>query len=172
MPVQFLVFVANETTCPFPPEILGLPREQSCTPVLSGQLFSTELIAINHCGPTVAIIDIATLSFPGMIKSNLTSLNSTHYSKTLTWTPTTAQLGYQVMCAMAFNSEDAQSSQYCFKFYVTETMIWACPGETSTTTTTSTFVEICFYTYRSFFFSYRTTRTSTSTSTTTRTTRY
>ena len=138
--MQFLVYVANETICGFPPEIIGIPREQSCTPVLPGQLYTTELIAINNCGPTVTIIDIATLSFPGMIKSNITSLNSTHYSKTLTWTPTTAQLGYQVMCAMAFDSEGAQSSQYCFKFYVTETMVLSCPGETSTTTSTSTFV--------------------------------
>lgn len=106
-----------------------------CTPVLPGQLYTTELIAINHCGPTVTIIDIATISFPRMIKSNITSLNTTHYSKTLTWTPTTTQLGYQVMCAMAFGSQNAQSSQYCSTFYVSVSPVCSCPDEPCITTT-------------------------------------
>jgi nitrogen fixation protein FixH len=61
------------------------------------------LIAINECGANVTIVDIATLSFSGMVQSNLTMTNSTTYNKNLTWTPTAAQIGYQVMCAMAFD---------------------------------------------------------------------
>jgi len=51
----------------------------------------------------VNISDIATQSFSGMIKSNIAELNSSVYYKNLTWTPTSAQLGYQVMCAMAYD---------------------------------------------------------------------
>ena len=52
---------------------------------------------------SVTMDDIATLSFAGMIKSDVTKLNSTIYYKNITWTPTSDQLGYQVMCAMAFD---------------------------------------------------------------------
>ncbi len=51
----------------------------------------------------MTIVDIATLSFPGMVSSTIAEINSTEYYKNLTWTPTSAQLGYQVMCAMAFD---------------------------------------------------------------------
>ncbi|CAF5123073.1 unnamed protein product, partial [Rotaria sp. Silwood1] len=43
------------------------------------------------------------------------------------WTPTAAQVGYQVVCAMAFDSQDSQSSQYCFKFYVSVLGVCVCP---------------------------------------------
>jgi hypothetical protein len=89
--------------CNIPPDIIGIPPEGSCTSVIVGQQFTSELIAINNCGSSVTIVDIATLSFPGMIKGNIAEYNSTEYYKNLTWTPTNAQLGYQVMCAMAFD---------------------------------------------------------------------
>ena len=108
----------------------------------------------------MTIDDIATLSFSGMIQSNLDAVNSSLYYKNLTWIPTVAQLGYQVMCAMAFDrykhflddltrkshysskcsSQNAQSSQYCFTFYVSVVPICSCPGEPCITTTT-TFVK-------------------------------
>lgn len=75
----------------------------SCILIQVNQTFSSQLIAISNCGSTVTIDDIATLSFPGMIKGSLTMINSTTYYKSLTWTPTTAQIGYQVMCAMALD---------------------------------------------------------------------
>ena len=68
-----------------------------------GQNITTELFAINSCGPSVNITDISTLSFPGVLKGNLIEWNSTTYSKSITWTPTSSQLGYQLMCAMALN---------------------------------------------------------------------
>jgi hypothetical protein len=101
--VQFLVQVVNASSCAIPPEIVGIPPEESCTPVIVGQTFSSELIAINSCGPSVSILDISTLSFAGDIQSNITELNYTTYYKSFTWTPTAAQLGYQVMCALAFD---------------------------------------------------------------------
>jgi hypothetical protein len=101
VPVQFLVQVVTPPPCATPPEIIG--PEQTCTAVYVGQPYSSQIIAMNQCGPTVTIDDIATLSFPGMIKSSIAEINSTLYYKNLTWTPSSAQLGYQVMCAMAFD---------------------------------------------------------------------
>ena len=77
--------------------------EQSCTTVTVGQNFTSQIIAINYCYPNATIVDIATLSFAGMVKSNLIQQNSSVYYKNLTWTPTSDQIGYQVMCAMAFD---------------------------------------------------------------------
>ncbi len=95
--------MVSAPACTTPPAIIGIPIEQSCTSVIVGQTFTSQIIAINYCGPTVNISDIATLSFAGMIKSNIIELNSSVYYKNLTWTPTSAQLGYQVMCAMAYD---------------------------------------------------------------------
>ena len=81
--------------------MVGIPPEDSCTPVIVGETYSSELIAINHCGSGVVIDDIATLSFAGVIQSAITKQNSTTFHKVFTWTPTASQLGYQVMCAMA-----------------------------------------------------------------------
>lgn len=101
VPVQFLVQVVNVSSCTTPPEVVGGPPADSCTPVIVGQTYEFELIAINHCGANVSIDDIVTLSFAGVIRSNITAQNSVIYHKTFSWTPTAAQLGYQVMCAMA-----------------------------------------------------------------------
>ncbi|CAF4760904.1 unnamed protein product [Rotaria sp. Silwood1] len=104
VPVQFLVNVIAPPACSIPPEVVGIPVEEACIPVTVGQTFNSQLIAINNCGSTVTIVDIATLSFTGMVKGNIIQLNRTTYYKTLSWIPTTDQLGFQVMCAMAFDS--------------------------------------------------------------------
>ncbi|CAF3770784.1 unnamed protein product [Adineta steineri] len=137
VPVQFLVQVVSPPGCTIPPEIIGIPLEQACIPLSVGQTFNSELMAVNNCGLSVTIVDIATLSFSGMIQGNIAQLNTTIYYKTLSWIPTTDQIGFQVMCAMALDSQNAQSAQYCFKFYVSETFACACPGETCITTTTT-----------------------------------
>jgi hypothetical protein len=103
VPVQFLVHVVAAAACTTPPKVVGIPVEQSCTALTIGQTFTSQLIAINYCGAGVTIVDIATLSFPGMVQGNIIKLNTTTYYNTLQWTPTTGQLGYQVMCAMAFD---------------------------------------------------------------------
>ncbi|CAF4030879.1 unnamed protein product [Adineta steineri] len=103
VPVQFLVHVVAAASCTTPPEIIGIPEEQSCTALTVGQNFTSQLIAINYCGPSVTILDIATLSFPGMVQGTIVELNTSTYYNTMQWTPTTAQLGYQVMCAMAYD---------------------------------------------------------------------
>ncbi|CAF2410032.1 unnamed protein product [Rotaria sp. Silwood2] len=123
-PVQFLVHVVASPSCSIPPKITGVPIEQSCTSILVGQTFTSTLYAENSCGPNVTIADIATLSYAGVLKGNITMLNETTYYKNFSWIPTAAQVGYQVVCAMA---QDSQSSQYCFKFYVSELGVCVCP---------------------------------------------
>ncbi|CAF3222228.1 unnamed protein product [Rotaria sp. Silwood2] len=103
VPVQFLVQVVSPPTCTILPEVIGIPVEQACIPVIVGQTFNSQLIAINNCGSNVTIVDIATLSFAGMSKGNIVRLNMTTYYKTFSWTPTTNQLGIQVQCAMAID---------------------------------------------------------------------
>ncbi|CAF1073311.1 unnamed protein product [Didymodactylos carnosus] len=139
VPVQFLVKVVSPLSCSIGPQITGTPLEFSCTVVVLGTTYSSTLIAWNNCSG-VNIIDIATLSFPGMGKSNLMQYNATYYYKNLMWTPTQAQLGFQLMCAMAVNSVGDQSSQYCFSFYVSSNPLCGCPnsGITCPTSTTTT----------------------------------
>lgn len=102
MPVQFLVNVVAPPPCTTPPDVYEL-SDAACTAITVGQPFTSRVIATNYCGSSVTITDIATLSFPGMIKSSLIRINSTTYYKTVVWTPTIDQLGYQVMCAMAID---------------------------------------------------------------------
>ncbi|CAF3859372.1 unnamed protein product [Rotaria sordida] len=129
VPVQFLVHVVGSSPCAYDPEIIGTPLEDACIPITVGQTFNSLLIAINNCGPSVTIDDIATLSFPGIAKGNLVKFNTSTYYKTLSWTPTSSQIGYQVMCAMAFDSQNAQSAQFCFKLYVSKNGVCACPDQ-------------------------------------------
>ncbi|CAF0847205.1 unnamed protein product [Rotaria sp. Silwood1] len=140
VPVQFLVHVVAPSSCSTPPEVYELSNK-SCIPITVGHTFTSHLIAINNCGSSVSIIDISTLSFAGMVQSSIIQQDSMTYYKTLSWIPTTSQLGYQVMCAMALDSQNSQSAQYCFKFYVSQSGVSNCPGDpivTSTTTTTTT----------------------------------
>lgn len=103
VPVQFLVNVVSPPTCTIPPNIIGDSISDSCVSLTVGQNYTTRIYAINSCGIFVSISDIATLSFDGLLKGSLVKINSTTYYKTLTWTPTIDQIGYQVMCAMAYD---------------------------------------------------------------------
>lgn len=95
--------MVSPSQCITPPDIIGIPVEQSCTPIAVGQGFSSQLIAINSCGANVTIIDIATLPFAGITQGSMVKQNSTTCYKSFSWTPTAAQMGYQIMCAMAFD---------------------------------------------------------------------
>ncbi|CAF4111011.1 unnamed protein product [Rotaria magnacalcarata] len=123
VPVQFFVQVVSQASCTSSPTIIGKSPQQSCTLILFGQTFVSQLILINNCGSNVTIIDMTTLAFPGMVRESSTQLNTTTYYSDLSRTPASAQLGYQVI------SQNAQSAQYCFTFYVSETYQRVCPGE-------------------------------------------
>ncbi|CAF3357582.1 unnamed protein product [Rotaria sp. Silwood1] len=158
VPVQFLVEIMTSPSCSILPEILHTGK--SCTPIKVNETFISQVLAVNHCGENVTIIDIATLSFSGMTQGSLVKLSSLIYYKTITWTPTIDQLGYQVMCAMALNNQYAQSSQYCFTFFVTENGTDTCPGVIDNTITTIPSTTILMTTTET---STSTTETSTST---------
>lgn len=102
VPVQFLVQVVAPPSCSIPPEVYEL-SEQPCIPVRVGQPFTSRLVAINNCGSGVSIVDIATLSFAGMVQSAVIQQDARTYYKTITWTPRADQVGFQVMCALAID---------------------------------------------------------------------
>ena len=83
--------------------MIGEVTEDTCIPVQIGVPFSMKLVAMNYCGSSVTIVDIATLSFSGLNKGSLNQVNSSIYTKLLTWTPTSAQAGYQLICAIAYD---------------------------------------------------------------------
>lgn len=101
VPIQFIVKIVAAPTCLNPPEII--PYGPSCIQLRVGETFKTSLFALNHCGSNVRILDIASVSFPGMQQNNVQQVNSTLFYKNLTWTPTIDQLGYQIMCTVAVN---------------------------------------------------------------------
>jgi hypothetical protein len=93
VPVQFIVKVIAPSSCSTLPEAILVG--QSCTTVTVNETFTTPV-----------------LSFSGMVQSSVNKLNSLIYYKTLTWTPTIDQLGYQVMCAIALDRFLTHAKQY------------------------------------------------------------
>ncbi|CAF4694549.1 unnamed protein product [Rotaria socialis] len=128
VPIQFLVEIVAPPPCAILPEVYEL-SEASCTPIIVGQTYTSQIIAINYCGANVNISDIVTLPFPGMIRGNLIQYNSTVYYATISWTPTINQLGYQVTCAMAVDRTTTST---------TTTITTSTSTSTSTTTTATT----------------------------------
>ena len=103
VPLQFLIYVYNTTTCALKPLLISDLSSDSCQGVQVGTNFTMTLTAINRCGSSQTITDIATLSFPILIKSALVQnvSNTSLWSMTITWTPTASQVGSQVFCAVA-----------------------------------------------------------------------
>ena len=101
VPVQFIIKMVNSPTCSFLPEMVN--SGQTCVTLKVNETYTSDLFAVNHCGSNVSIIDISSVSFTGMQQSTLQRMNSSLYYKTLTWTPSSSQLGYHIMCSMALN---------------------------------------------------------------------
>ncbi|CAF1148511.1 unnamed protein product [Didymodactylos carnosus] len=134
VPLQFLIYVYATPACPSRPEITGLPVNGSCIPVQVGQPFETQLVAVIGCINTT-ITDIALLAFSGLIKSDdVTQLSTNTYSVNISWTPSSSQLGSQVLCGIALASNNVQSPTYCFTFFVDLNYTSTCPVSTTTTT--------------------------------------
>ncbi len=103
MPLQFLINVYALPNCTHAPLLYG-PYNQTgtCESLQVGQSHLLILYAQNYCSTYgVTILDIATLSFPIVTKSNITQNSSTLYSVSLTWTPTASEVGSQILCAVA-----------------------------------------------------------------------
>ncbi|CAF5191973.1 unnamed protein product, partial [Rotaria magnacalcarata] len=105
VPVQILVNVYASPNCTITPRLYGSTNQTgTCQSLQVGQLYATMLYAENYCSNySVTIEDIATLSFPIVIKSNLIRNTSTLYSVGLTWTPTANEIGSQILCAVAID---------------------------------------------------------------------
>ena len=105
VPIQFLVYVYATPSCTFKPLLISSLNSDSCQGVQVGVDFTMTLTAINRCGSGQVISDIATLSFPIIIKSALVqdATNTSLWSMKVTWMPTANQVGSQVFCAVAAN---------------------------------------------------------------------
>jgi hypothetical protein len=104
VPVQFLIHVVAPPSCSILPVTTGTNvAHMTCAGVQATVQYTSTLFASNFCGPTVTIVDISVQSFPGMITGPLTMINSSLYSLTITWTPSSAQIGLQIMCAIALD---------------------------------------------------------------------
>jgi hypothetical protein len=62
-----------------------------------------ELTAQNFCPNSTTIQDIATLSFPIVIKTPIIQNTTSLSSVSLTWVPTASEVGSQVLCAVAID---------------------------------------------------------------------
>ncbi|CAF0937259.1 unnamed protein product [Rotaria sp. Silwood1] len=149
VPVQLLINVYASPNCTIVPRLYGSNNQTgTCESIQVGQSHSIILYAENYCSNySVIIEDIATLSFPIVIKSNIIQNTSTLYSVSLTWTPTTNQIGSQILCTVAIDSQNVQSNQYCMAFVVSTSGTQTCPGEvleTSTSLLSSTITQEIF----------------------------
>jgi hypothetical protein len=106
VPIQFLVYVYATPTCTLEPLLISNSNSSICQGAQVGVNFTMILTAINRCGNGQIISDIATLSFPIVIKSALVQnvTNTSLWSMTITWMPTVDQVGSQVLCAVAVDT--------------------------------------------------------------------
>lgn len=99
--MQFLIYVLPLPTCSKVPLILPI---SGCLEVQVGMPVTFQLFAMNYCNKTIKITDIAiTSGINGMSPGNLTTVtgNSSLYYIKLNWTPTSDQIGFQEVCAVA-----------------------------------------------------------------------
>jgi hypothetical protein len=105
VPLQFLIYVYATPSCTLKPLLISNLNSGSCLGAQVGVNFTMILTAINRCGSGQVINDIATLSFPIIIKSALVqdATNTSLWSMKVTWMPTVNQVGSEVFCAVAVN---------------------------------------------------------------------
>ena len=103
VPVQFLIYVLAEPSCPDPPTIIPL---SDCLEVTVGVQKSFELYVMNPCDSNVSkIVDIIVSNpIDGMDNGNLTDspTNDSLSYIPYTWTPRTDQIGQHQICATAY----------------------------------------------------------------------
>lgn len=109
VPVQFLIHVISPASCSVLPLLTGTNvTDSTCVGVQATVPYTSILFASNLCGPTVTIVDISLQALPGMITGPLTMINSSFYSRNLTWTPSALQLGLKTMCAIALDRQESK----------------------------------------------------------------
>lgn len=103
VPLQFLVYVYALPACTLKPLLIADRDSATCQVASVGTSFTITFTAINRCGSGRTMTDIATLSFPVILKSALVQniSNASLWSMQITWVPTLNQVGSQVFCAVA-----------------------------------------------------------------------
>jgi hypothetical protein len=103
VPVQFLIYVQGQPTCPKNPVIVPL---NGCMEVTANVSISFNVTVINNCDPNVSdLADLIVVSgISGMQNDALTDsvANASMAYMTFTWTPDPSQIGSQQMCLIAF----------------------------------------------------------------------
>ncbi|CAF3123133.1 unnamed protein product [Rotaria socialis] len=133
VPIQFLVYVYAATNCTIKPLLLSDMASGDCLGAEVGVSVVMHFTAVNLCGSDREIIDIATLSFPTIIKSAVVQspTNASIWSMEMTWIPSAMQVGSQVLCAVACDNASVQSDQYCITIFVGLSSVPLCPGATA-----------------------------------------
>jgi len=104
IPVQFLINVQKKSSCPNRPLLTGPKnRSEQCFGIEVGKPFEIELVAENFCSNSTTIKDIAILSFSFLTKKPIVQKTATLWSLLLIWTPVAAQVGSQILCAIAID---------------------------------------------------------------------
>jgi hypothetical protein len=109
VPIQFLIYIVNQTDCTSKPTISStLP---ACSPIEVGTAFNFSLTIVQGC-PGTTVTDVYTMPPQNVYKVSFAQ-NATDNVWILaeTWTPTSLQLGSQVYCAVA---TDRYSDQCIF----------------------------------------------------------
>ncbi|CAF3856350.1 unnamed protein product [Adineta steineri] len=137
VPVQFLIHIVSATACPLQPTISS--NLSDCSPIQVGVQFTFTLTIVQGC-PGTTLQDVYTMPPLYMYKGSITQVGSTNvWTVTETWIPDELQLGSQVYCAVATDSDNIQSDQYCLTFMVVpDGQVPLCPGDVAPTTSTTT----------------------------------
>lgn len=101
VPVQFLIYVYRPKNCSVP----TVTSPSTCVGVRVGVPYTFNLTAINNCGASSNISDIAIQGFPGISRGPLVQVtpNRTVYTMRVTYNATISQVGLQMMCATALD---------------------------------------------------------------------
>ncbi|CAF4906980.1 unnamed protein product [Rotaria sp. Silwood1] len=144
IPLQFLIKIVSTSNCFIKPTLSS--NLSNCTAISVGVQFNFTLTIQQGCSNTT-IVDIFRTPPVYMYKSDLTQIGSTNiWIATESWIPTVDQIGSQVYCAMATDSNSLQSDLYCTTFtvislgqalYCPTDFTWNRTAVTSTTSTTT-----------------------------------
>jgi len=116
VPIQLLIQVVTvSSSCVTSPTVIGDRPSDSCIGVPIGTKVSERIVAQVSC-TTVTMYDIQMIGSSGMAFAKMAVLTGTtnQYYTSLTWTPTAAQRGPNVVCARAIDSTYLSSDLYCF----------------------------------------------------------
>ncbi|CAF4693421.1 unnamed protein product, partial [Rotaria sp. Silwood2] len=105
--------------CSVIPAVIGDRPNRACIGVLPGVQHVERIVAAVYCTGDY-ITEFITISPLYMKKTTITAVSGTtnQWYITLTWTPTTDQIGPQVFCAAPIDQNELTGSQHCINFVV------------------------------------------------------